>query len=73
MLMDEIAGRSFPSVIPTYDDFVPELSKIKDACRWTEGFWEINNERIKWNSIQNTSSHIDVLSKHLKKLYAERT
>lgn len=44
-----------------------ELEKIKPYCRWTSGFWE--DLDMRWNSLQNFSSHIRLLSNYLVRTY----
>jgi DGQHR domain-containing protein len=44
-----------------------ELEKIKPYCRWTSGVWE--DLDIRWNALQNFSSHIRLLSNYLVRTY----
>lgn len=73
MLMDTIADRYRPVGVPTQSQFAEDLGAIKEACRWTDGFWDfgIDGQR-KWNTIQNTSNDIQNLSKHLVRLYSAK-
>jgi hypothetical protein len=45
-----------------------ELGRIKGSCRWTSGSWDaLGGQR--WNEIQNTPSHIKLLSNALLRAY----
>ena len=45
-----------------------ELEKIKPYCHWTNGTWE-ELGAIRWNDLQNFSSHIRLLSNYLIRTY----
>lgn len=46
-------------------DFVPILEMLKPFTAWTSGSWRIEGYVFPWNDIQNTSSDIDLLTRHL--------
>jgi len=69
-LMDAIADHHRRSSVPTVRQFVSGLSRIADDCRWTDGFWDFGAGRhIKWNDLQNTSAHIQMLTDYLLSSY----
>lgn len=69
-LMDAIADHHRRSAVPTVRQFVSGLSRIADDCRWTDGFWDFGAGRhIKWNDLQNTSAHIQMLTDYLLSSY----
>ena len=65
VLMDRIMAR-----IPPHQNASEEIKKSLEAiapdCAWTEGVWK--GLGLKWNEIQNVSSHIRALSDYLVKL-----
>ncbi len=44
------------------------LSGISESCAWTDGFWNIEGEKIPFNSPQNISKDIRKISHYLQKL-----
>lgn len=70
VLMDRIMAR-----IPPHQNSREEINKslkaIAPNCAWTEGVWK--GLGLKWNEIQNVSSHIRALSDYLVKLDYENT
>jgi DGQHR domain-containing protein len=67
-LMDRVMA-VVDATAPDAPDFVlGELEKIKPYCRWTNGVWEDLGE-IRWNDLQNFSSHIRLLSNYLIRTY----
>jgi DNA sulfur modification protein DndB len=44
------------------------LHSIADYCAWTEGYWEINGEKIAFNTPQNISRDIRMISQYLQGL-----
>jgi len=44
------------------------LQSISIYCAWTEGYWEINGERIAFNTPQNISRDIRMISQYLQGL-----
>jgi DGQHR domain-containing protein len=71
-LMDEIVFTLGEGAIPSGEDFVAEVGLIADACRWTEGSWElVPGESTAWNQLQNTPRDILSLTDHLLHLYRE--
>jgi len=45
-----------------------ELQQIKTHCHWTSGVWDELGD-LKWNDVQNISSHIRMLSNFLIRTY----
>lgn len=71
-LMDAIADRLHGQAIDL-NAFVPELMKVRDDCCWSSGEWQLSNgERRRWNSFQNTSRDVQLLTDHLLSLYRKR-
>lgn len=69
-VMDAIADHHRRSPVPAVKQFVAGLSTIAADCRWTDGFWNFGTGRhIKWNDLQNTSSHIQMLTDYLLASY----
>ena len=71
--MDTIFDRYIRVRIPDEADFVSDLSALKDACRWTNGFWNFGaHSQRKWNELQNTSRDIQMLTNYLRTEYMAR-
>ena len=52
--------------------FSQDLLPLKEACHWTEGYWELGlGNRRKWNEIQNTPKDIQLLANHVLTQYRE--
>lgn len=70
ILMDRVMAR-----IPPHQDPAKEIKKSLEAiapdCAWTKGTWV--GIDLKWNEVQNVSSHIRALSDYLVKLDFENT
>lgn len=64
-LMDRIMAR-IPTQEKARDEINKSLKAIAPNCAWTEGTWK--GLGLKWNEIQNVSSHIKALSDYLVKL-----
>ena len=65
-VMDAISDRHRASGIPSRDQFVADLSPLKDVCRWTDGYWDFGPGcQRKWNEIQNLSKDIQLLANYL--------
>jgi DGQHR domain-containing protein len=47
------------------EQFIEPLIAIRPFTAWTEGEWELGNERRRWNGLQNVSSDWKLLSFHL--------
>lgn len=72
-LMDAIADRHMKRRLPTATDFAGDLARLKDICRWTAGNWHFSeNDKRKWNEVQNTSKDIQKLSEFLLSQYRSR-
>jgi DGQHR domain-containing protein len=70
-LMDEIVYRH-DAALPTPADFAHELARIREDCAWTEGFWHFgDDDRRRWNELQNTPRDIKALSDHLLRCYRQ--
>ena len=48
-----------------------ELSILQPSCAWTAGRWE--GLGVAWNEVQNTATHIRMLSDHLSRVYVGGT
>jgi DGQHR domain-containing protein len=69
-LMDAIADHHRRIPVPTVRQFVSGVSSVADECRWTDGFWDFGVGRhIKWCDLQNTSTHIQMLTDYLLAAY----
>jgi DGQHR domain-containing protein len=69
-LMDAIADHHRRTPVPTVRQFVAGVSSVVEDCRWTDGFWEFGVGRhIKWCDLQNTSTHIQMLTDYLLAAY----
>lgn len=70
VLMDRIMAR-IPPHQSARDEIRKSLKAIAPHCAWTEGVW--SGLGLKWNDIQNISSHIRALSDYLVKLDFENS
>jgi len=69
-LMDAIADHNRRARIPTKSQFAAGVAAIASHCRWTDGFWRFGPEHdVKWCDLQNTSTHIQLLTDHLLARY----
>jgi DGQHR domain-containing protein len=69
-LMDAIADHNRRVRIPTRSQFATGLAAVASHCRWTDGFWRFGPEHdVKWCDLQNTSTHIQLLTDHLLARY----
>ena len=65
-LMDEISDRNRREEIPSKKTFYSDLTPLKDACRWTTGYWDFGpGTQRKWNEIQNVPGDIQMLANYL--------
>jgi hypothetical protein len=72
-LMDAIADRHRPQGVPTVEQFRQDLEPLREACRWTDGYWDFGpGVQRKWNEIQNTHRHIQLLANYLLVQYKAR-
>jgi DGQHR domain-containing protein len=72
-VMDAIADRYRQSGVPTKEQFQSDLEPLRDACRWTDGYWDFGpGMQRKWNEIQNTHRDIQVLANYLLVQYKAR-
>jgi DGQHR domain-containing protein len=49
----------------TRAEFREGLEGLKPATAWTSGTWKIDGGDVPWNGIQNTPTHIDLLTRFL--------
>ena len=72
-LMDTIADRHRKDQELTTRVFQRDLEPLREICRWTEGHWEFGDDnKLKWNEVQNVPRHIQLLSNYLLIQYRER-
>lgn len=65
-IMDAIADRKRDVAIPTVEDFRSDLEPLREICSWSSGFWDFGpGAQIRWNELQNTSKHIQMLTNYL--------
>jgi DGQHR domain-containing protein len=65
-LMDAITDQHRRSPVPSTRQFAAGLASIAEDCRWTDGFWDFGAGRhVKWSDLQNTSTHIQLLTDYL--------
>jgi len=65
-VMDAIADIHDEEMVTGFDTFYRELCKIETLCKWDHGYWDFgNDEKRKWNDLQNTSKDIQLLLNHL--------
>jgi DGQHR domain-containing protein len=67
-LMDRVMATIDPSHPKAIGMVRRELGLVRPICRWTGGIWERVNG-LRWNEIQNLSSHIRMLSDALVRAY----
>ena len=73
LVMDALAEGCEPGKEPTVEEFQASLEPLRDACHWTQGYWEFHDGRTRnWNEIQNTSKDIQLLAMHLLREYQQR-
>jgi DGQHR domain-containing protein len=72
-VMDAIADRHRESRVPTVKQFVAGVAPIASQCRWTDGFWNLGqHHEVKWCDLQNTASHIQMLTDYLLGCYRRK-
>jgi DGQHR domain-containing protein len=72
-LMDAIADRYRQTGVPSPEQFQQNLEPLREACRWTDGFWDFGpGLQRKWNEIQNTPKDIQLLANYLLVQYKAR-
>lgn len=65
-LMDAISERHRKTKTPTEEQFINDLTPLKEVCSWTNGYWDFGPGRqVKWNEIQNTTRDIQTLANYL--------
>jgi len=69
-LMDAISDHHRKMRVPSISTFSKDLEAIASDCRWTDGFWHFGPRYdLKWCDLQNTSSHIQLLTDYLLSRY----
>jgi DGQHR domain-containing protein len=72
-VMDAIADRHRQSGPPSREQFRRDLAPLREACRWTDGYWDFGpGVQRKWNEIQNTHRDIQLLANYLLVQYKAR-
>jgi DGQHR domain-containing protein len=72
-VMDAIADRYRQSGLPSLEQFRQDLTPLREACRWTDGYWDFGpGVQRKWNEIQNTHRDIQLLANYLLVQYKAR-
>jgi DGQHR domain-containing protein len=72
-IMDAIFDRYSRKRLPTAEDFAYDLGQLREACRWTSGFWDFGpGAQRKWNELQNTTRDIQLLTNYLLCEYKAR-
>ncbi len=72
-VMDAIAERHRRVQRLTATQFREDIEPLKEICRWTDGYWEFGTDaRLKWNEIQNTPRHVQMLANYLLVQYKAR-
>lgn len=72
-LMDTIAHRHRRKRELTSRVFRKDIEPLREVCQWTEGHWEFGEDnRLKWNELQNVPRHIQLLSNYLLFQYREK-
>jgi DGQHR domain-containing protein len=66
-LMDRMMGSINVDAPDALERVRTELASIKPYCAWTSGEWEGLGRR--WNELENTSTHINLLSNYLMRAY----
>ncbi len=73
LVMDAIGDRYRESGLPSLEQFRQDLLPLRDACRWTDGYWDFGpGAQLKWNEIQNTHHDIQRLANYLLVQYKAR-
>ena len=67
-LMDRIMGNIHPDDKNAHEYIQKALRPIKNYCAWTCGTWDQING-IPWNALENTPSHVKLLSNMLIRIY----
>jgi DGQHR domain-containing protein len=72
-LMDTICERFRNIEVPPVILFKAELMSLKPFCMWSNGEWDFgNNQRRKWNELQNISKDIELITNYLITLYKHK-
>jgi DGQHR domain-containing protein len=69
-VMDAIADRNRNRSIPTRNNFYHGITPLVEHCRWTDGYWDFGARRhVKWCDLQNTPTHVQLLTDYLLNLH----
>ena len=72
-VMDAIADRHRKVERLTVKQFREDIEPLKEICRWTDGYWDFGpGAQLKWNGIQNTPRHVQMLANYLLVQYKAR-
>ena len=72
-VMDAIADRHRRVERLTVKQFREDLEPMKEICRWTDGYWDFGpGAQLKWNEVQNTPRHVQMLANYLLVQYKVR-
>lgn len=72
-VMDAIADRHRKIERLSVKQFREDLEPLKEVCRWTDGYWDFGpGAQLKWNEIQNTPRHVQMLANYLLMQYKAR-
>src|SRR6266581_3179656 len=72
-VMDAIGERYRPVGLPSREQFINDLTPLKEVCRWTAGYWEFGPGSVRqWHEVPNTSKDIQLLSNYLLIQYKAR-
>jgi DGQHR domain-containing protein len=59
--------------VPTVDQFSKELRVLGKDVPWLNGLWHFSDDIVRpWNSLQNTTYDIDLVTNHLVRMYQNR-
>jgi DGQHR domain-containing protein len=72
-LMDAIGRRLDKVLVPTREQYIAELTPMKEFTHWTAGTWSFGpGKRRKWNELQNAPGDTDLLSTYLVTTYQKQ-
>lgn len=71
-VMDAVVDHYRHLGLPSREQSIADLQKLKPLCRWTSGEWEFADGAVRrWNEIQNTSKDVERLVDHLLTAYTK--
>ena len=69
-ICDAISDKHRRVRMPSEKQYAKGLAVLVDECRWTDGFWDFGRgHHVKWSDLQNTASHIQMLTDFLIQQY----